>query len=91
MWIAPESLPMRDRSAGRRLAEKIAEGMRHDRTRRCGSAGSARSARASSITESNLDDDVEVREGARISRSQIRDGAIIGAGARLHAKPSWAR
>src|SRR5438552_9276068 len=30
------------------------------------------------ITESNLDDDVEVRSGAYISRSQVRDGAIVG-------------
>ncbi len=36
------------------------------------------------ISESNLDDDVEVRAGARVERSQVRDGAIIGAGARLH-------
>jgi NDP-sugar pyrophosphorylase family protein len=35
------------------------------------------------ITESNLDDDVEVREGAYISRTQIRDGGIVGPGARL--------
>ena len=35
------------------------------------------------ISESNLDDDVEVREGAYISRSQIRDGAIVGQGAQL--------
>jgi NDP-sugar pyrophosphorylase family protein len=30
------------------------------------------------ITESNLDDDIEVLEGAYVARSQIRDGAIIG-------------
>jgi NDP-sugar pyrophosphorylase family protein len=35
------------------------------------------------ITESNLDDDIEVQRGASIHRSQIRDGAIIGAAARL--------
>jgi NDP-sugar pyrophosphorylase family protein len=35
------------------------------------------------ISESNLDGDVEVRAGARIERSQIRDGAIIGEGAHL--------
>jgi NDP-sugar pyrophosphorylase family protein len=35
------------------------------------------------ITESNLDDDVEIRQGARVERSQIRDGAIVGAGAHL--------
>ena len=37
------------------------------------------------ISESNLDGDVEVREGAYISRSQIRDGAIVGPGARLRS------
>jgi NDP-sugar pyrophosphorylase family protein len=37
------------------------------------------------ITESNLDDDVEVRSGAYVSRSQIRDGAIIGPRARLRS------
>lgn len=35
------------------------------------------------ITESNLDDDVEVREGAYIARSSIRDGAIVGSGATI--------
>jgi carbonic anhydrase/acetyltransferase-like protein (isoleucine patch superfamily) len=35
------------------------------------------------ITESNLDDDVEVREGAYVSRAQVRDGAIIGRDARI--------
>jgi NDP-sugar pyrophosphorylase family protein len=35
------------------------------------------------ITESNLDDDVEVRAGAYVSRSQIRDGVIIGPRATL--------
>jgi mannose-1-phosphate guanylyltransferase len=33
------------------------------------------------ITESNLDDDVEIREGAYVARSQVRDGAIVGPGA----------
>jgi acetyltransferase-like isoleucine patch superfamily enzyme len=35
------------------------------------------------ITESNLDDDIEVHRDARIVRTQIRDGAIIGAAASL--------
>jgi carbonic anhydrase/acetyltransferase-like protein (isoleucine patch superfamily) len=35
------------------------------------------------IVESNLDDDIEVREGAHLERCQIRDGAIVGAAARL--------
>ena len=35
------------------------------------------------ITESNLDDDIEVHREATIERSQIRDGAIVGAHAHL--------
>lgn len=81
--IAPESLTMRDAVTGRTLAEKLSEG-----TVEIGPA--ARIGRfceigpGVSIAESNLDDDVEVREGAHISRSQIRDGAIVGEGAWLH-------
>jgi NDP-sugar pyrophosphorylase family protein len=84
VWIPPETLAMRDAVSGKSLAEKIGEGtvsigpaVRIGRFCEIG-PGVA-------ISESNLDDDVEVREGARISRSQIRDGAIIGAGARVHA------
>ena len=35
------------------------------------------------ISQSNLDDDVEVQRDASIERSQIRDGAVIGPSARL--------
>jgi NDP-sugar pyrophosphorylase family protein len=35
------------------------------------------------ISESNLDDDVEIRHSAHVERSQIRDGAVVGAGAHL--------
>jgi bifunctional N-acetylglucosamine-1-phosphate-uridyltransferase/glucosamine-1-phosphate-acetyltransferase GlmU-like protein len=35
------------------------------------------------IKESNLDDDIEVHRGAWIERSEIRDGAIVGASAQL--------
>jgi NDP-sugar pyrophosphorylase family protein len=82
VWIAPESLQMRDDESGTTLEEKIADGsvtigpaVRIGRFCEIGAGVT--------ITESNLDDDVEVREGARVERSQIRDGAIIGAGARL--------
>jgi NDP-sugar pyrophosphorylase family protein len=82
VWIAPESLSMRDALAGTTLAEKIAEGsvsigpaVRIGRFCEIGEGVT--------ISESNLDDDVEVREGATIVRSQIRDGAIVGPGARL--------
>ena len=82
VWIAPESLSMRDERTGKTLAEKLGEGLvtigpavRIGRFCEIGPGVV--------ITESNLDDDVEVREGAFISRSQIRDGAIVGPGARL--------
>jgi len=77
VWIAPESLQMRDSETRRTLEEKLAEGMvtigpavRIGRYCEIGPGVV--------ITESNLDDDVEVRSGAYISRSQVRDGAIIG-------------
>jgi NDP-sugar pyrophosphorylase family protein len=82
VWIAPESLAMRDERTGKTLAEKLGEGLvtigpavRIGRFCEIGPGVV--------ISESNLDDDVEVREGAFISRSQVRDGAIVGPGARL--------
>ncbi len=82
VWIAPESLSMRDSLTGKTLAEKLAEGLvtigpavRIGRFCEIGPGVV--------ISESNLDDDVEVREGAFLSRTQVRDGAIIGPGARL--------
>ena len=82
VWIAPESLAMRDERTGKTLAEKLGEGLvtigpavRIGRFCEIGPGVV--------ISESNLDDDIEVREGAFISRSQIRDGAIVGPGARL--------
>jgi NDP-sugar pyrophosphorylase family protein len=82
VWIAPESLSMRDGETGKSLAEKIAEelvtiGPAVRIGRYCEIGPGVR------ITESNLDDDVEVREGASIARSQVRDGAIIGRSALL--------
>lgn len=77
VWIAPESLSMRDSETGKSLDEKMAEGLvtigpavRIGRYCEIGPGVV--------ITESNLDDDVEVRAGAYISRSQVRDGAIVG-------------
>jgi NDP-sugar pyrophosphorylase family protein len=82
VWIAPESLSMRDALTGKTLSEKLSEGLvtigpavRIGRYCEIGPGVV--------ITESNLDDDVEIREGAYISRTQIRDGAIVGPGARL--------
>jgi NDP-sugar pyrophosphorylase family protein len=82
VWIAPESLHMRDEWTGKTLAEKMAEGLvtigpavRIGRYCEIGPGVV--------ISDSNLDDDVEVRGGAYISRSMIRDGAIVGAGATI--------
>lgn len=82
VWIAPESLGMRDDVTGTTLAEKIAEGsvkigpaVRIGRYCEIGPGVE--------ISDSNLDDDVEVGEGAIIERSQVRDGAVIGPAARL--------
>jgi NDP-sugar pyrophosphorylase family protein len=82
VWIAPESLSMRDATSGKTLAEKIAEGLVEIGPavrigRFCEIHPGVR------ITESNLDDDVEVLQRATVVRSQIRDGAIVGAGAVL--------
>lgn len=82
VWIAPESLAMRDSTSGKTLAEKIQEGqvdigpaVRIGRF--CEIHPGVR------IRESNLDDDIEVHRDATIERSQIRDGAIIGPAARI--------
>jgi NDP-sugar pyrophosphorylase family protein len=80
VWIAPESLHLRDERSGKTLQEKMAEGL-------VTIGPAVRIGRYTEIgpgvvlTESNLDDDVDVREGAYIARSQVRDGAIIGPGA----------
>jgi NDP-sugar pyrophosphorylase family protein len=82
VWIEPESLSMVDATSGLSLADKIVSG-----SVRIGPG--VRIGRFCEIgpdvviEESNLDDDVEVQRGASISRSQIRDGAIIGEGATL--------
>ena len=77
VWIAPESLHLRDDLSGKTLQEKMAEGLvtigpavRIGRYCEIGPGVV--------IRESNLDDDVDVREGSYIARSSIRDGAIIG-------------
>ncbi len=82
VWIAPESLAMRDSTSGRSLAEKIAEGQVEIGPavrigRFCEIHPGVR------IAESNLDDDIEVHREAVIERSQIRDGAIVGAAAHI--------
>jgi NDP-sugar pyrophosphorylase family protein len=82
VWIAPESLSMRDATSGKTLAEKIADGsVRIGPSVRIGRFCEIHP--GVEIRESNLDDDIEVLRDARIVRSQIRDGAIIGPHASL--------
>jgi len=82
VWIAPESLAMRDSTSGMTLAEKIAEGLvKIGPAVRIGRYCEIHPGVA--ISESNLDDDIEIHRDAVIERSQIRDGAIVGAAARL--------
>jgi NDP-sugar pyrophosphorylase family protein len=82
VWIAPESLAIRDAMSGKTLAEKIAEGMVQIGPavrigRFCEIHPGVR------ISESNLDDDIEIQRDATITRSQIRDGAMIGPAAHV--------
>jgi len=82
VWIAPESLAMRDSTSGMTLAEKIAEG--HVKIGPAVRIGRFCEIHPGvQISESNLDDDIEIHRDAVIQRSQIRDGAIVGAAARL--------
>ena len=77
VWIEPESLHLRDERSGKTLQEKMAEGM-------VTIGPNVRIGRYTEIepgvviTEADVDDDVDIREGAYIARSCIRDGAIIG-------------
>ncbi|GIU98549.1 MAG: nucleotidyltransferase [Actinomycetota bacterium] len=83
VWIAPESLEMRDSTSGMTLAEKIAEG--HVKIGPAVRIGRYCEIHPGvTIRESNLDDDIEVHRDTVIERSQIRDGAIIGPSARLY-------
>ena len=82
VWVEPESLHLRDDETGTTLLEKLSNGsvtigpgVRIGRYCEIGPGVT--------ITESNLDDDVEVQAGATIERSMVRDGAIVGAGARI--------
>jgi NDP-sugar pyrophosphorylase family protein len=82
LWIAPESLHLRDERSGKTLQEKMAEGLvtigpavRIGRYTEIGPGAV--------ISEANVDDDVVVGEGAYIARSSIRDGAIVGPAATI--------
>lgn len=82
VWIASESLAMRDSTSGMTLADKIAEGLvKIGPAVRIGRFCEIHP--GVTIRESNLDDDIEIHRDALIERSQIRDGAIVGAAAHL--------
>jgi NDP-sugar pyrophosphorylase family protein len=82
VWIAPESLSLRDSTSGATLAEKIADGrVRIGPAVRIGRFCEIHP--GARIEESNLDDDIEVQRDAWIERTQIRDGAIVGPSAHL--------
>jgi NDP-sugar pyrophosphorylase family protein len=82
VWIEPESLSLVDATSGMSLADKIVSGsVRIGPGVRIGKF--CEIGPDVIIDESNLDDDVEVQRGASISRTQVRDGAIIGEGATL--------
>ena len=81
VWIAPSRSRCATRPAGR---------PRREDRRRGGADRSGgqdrqvlRDPPGVRISDSNLDDDIEVQREAWIERSQIRDGAIIGPSARL--------
>jgi NDP-sugar pyrophosphorylase family protein len=77
IWIPPETLAQPDDLSGKTLEEKLEEGLVY-------LGDNVRLGRyvviepGVKIMDSNIDDDVEIDEGAQIRRSAIRDGAIIG-------------
>jgi NDP-sugar pyrophosphorylase family protein len=82
IWIAPESLHMRDAHDHTTLQEKIERGLVDIGAGvRIGKYSEIRT--GARLADCNVDDGVEVHEGAAVTRSAIRDGATIGAGARV--------
>jgi NDP-sugar pyrophosphorylase family protein len=77
VWIAPETLSMRDSTSGKTLAEKLSDGdVEIGPAVRIGRFCEIHP--GVKIIESNLDDDIEIHRDAVVERSQIRDGAIVG-------------
>jgi NDP-sugar pyrophosphorylase family protein len=82
VWIEPESLHLRDEQSGKTLQEKMADGsVTIGPNVRIGRYTEI--APGVVIADSDVDDDVDIREGAYISRSCIRDGAIVGPAATI--------
>jgi NDP-sugar pyrophosphorylase family protein len=82
IWIPPETLQFRDELSGKSLEEKLEEGL-------VCLEGNVRLGRYVEVgpevclRDSNVDDGVDIGAGAVVERCAIRDGAIIGPGARL--------
>lgn len=82
IWIPPETLHYRDEVSGKTLEEKLEEGLVEIKSNvRLGKFVEIEPEVL--IADSNIDDGVEIDQGAQIRRSAIRDGAIIGAHAAL--------
>lgn len=77
IYIPPETLQFRDDISGKSLEEKIEQGLVKigDNVRLGRYVEVGPEVR---IVDSNIDDGVEIDEGAQIRRSAVRDGAIIG-------------
>lgn len=82
IWIHPDTLAFRDEISGKTLEEKLEEGLveigSNVRLGRYVEVGPE-----TRITDSNVDDGVDIGEGTEIRRSAIRDGAIIESFARI--------
>jgi NDP-sugar pyrophosphorylase family protein len=82
VWIAPESLDMRDAHDHTTLAEKIRTGaVEIGPGVRIGKYSEIRT--GAHLEDCNIDDGCEIHEGAIVVRSAIRDGATIGRAARV--------
>ena len=77
IWIPPETLRHRDDVSGKTLEQKLEEGLVHiGNNVRLGHYVEIEP--EVTIVDSNIDDGVEIDEGAQIARSAVRDGAIVG-------------
>jgi NDP-sugar pyrophosphorylase family protein len=77
VWIPPETLAQRDDVSGKTLEEKLEEGLvTIDSNVRLGKYVDIEP--EVFLSDTNVDDGVEIGVGAKIVRSAVRDGAIVG-------------
>lgn len=77
IWIPPETLTQRDDVSGKTLEEKLEEGLvTIESNVRLGKYVDIEPEVV--VSDSNLDDGVEIGQGAKVARSAVRDGAIVG-------------